>query len=232
MKKGVFGVFAGEQACLQPKRVLILGESHHWSDTDGDNKKSEAERREKEAAYRTENVIKNYLCNQEREPYTGYFIFDKIVKTCGYSEKDRASFWSKVFFANYVDDCLCGIGDSAAKNAVRGRRTKYNDSLFTFINDHQIDIVFCFSRLAFNNLPSLASKDEDGGRITKDIFVRGKRDYIGLCHYKANTAHRHTTVELEKDLEAYSLRHPSSRGGYEIDNYAPVISRVFKESTK
>lgn len=213
------GVFYGKEAADQCKKILILGESHHWSQSD--QEKTPAERNEKERSYTTTNVMRDYFNNQGVDPC--YRFFEKIVQSFGIQPENRELFWNKVYFGNYVDR-LCGIKDDAAQKHIQKNRRQYNDALFTFVNEHDIDMVFCFGRRVFNALPSLADRAEDGGIITNNIFIGKKKDYIGLCIYQPDTIHKHASVLLKKPLYAYSLRHPSAAGGYKPSNYQPVLS--------
>lgn len=210
---------------MQKKRILILGESHHWS---GDDSENEEQRREKERSYRTQNVMDNYLRVRGQDPC--YRFFDKIVQSFGYDKEERGTFWEKVWFCNYVDNCLCGVGDAVAKNMIRQHRTAYNNSLFTFINENGIDALFCFSRLVFNNLPGLTRKEEDKGKLTQSVTVGNQKDYIGLCVYQDHIAHPHVDILLDKELYAYCMRHPSGVGGYKPENYVAVLHEWIAEN--
>lgn len=218
------GEFVGIEFKKQPRKILILGESHHWCKEDA--QKTAVEKEKIEAEYRTYKIIWDYL--QTNGQNASYHFFDKIVESFGVSKDNRVEFWNKVCFGNYVD-VLCGVGDEAAKQKIAKKRKEYNSALFQFIKDNDIDIVFCFSRRAYNALPSWCDKDEDKGTVASDIWVKGKRDYIALCSYKPNREHKHTDVLLSKEVKVYGLRHPSCRGGYIPSNYKTVLSKVFDE---
>ena len=132
------GVYEGENAKYQNKRILILGESHY--DKDGyDN-------------FTTKSVIENYHLNPNEKKYN---FFHKIAQCFSVKtndiDKEFESFWNNVYFANYVDG-LCGIGDSKAKILIKNNKEKYNNELFEFINKNEIDIVFVFGRTVYNNI--------------------------------------------------------------------------------
>ena len=232
------GVFAGKEAKNQTKRVLILGESHHWDPEDWElqlgetEEQAEGRRKEKAAIYKTETVVKNYL--REYEKPTGrdqaYRFFDKIVQAFGFNpETQRKYFWDHVWFGNYIDE-LCGVGDSKAI-ALLGRdkkRQEYNDQLFKFINDKEIKVVFCFSRRVYNKLPSLV-KGECEEEINVGDFLqtkdgKPKTDYISYCKYLPGS-HDYTSKHLEKSVEIYGMLHPSGRYGFAPENYAPVLKK-------
>ena len=148
------GVFVGKNAKSQAKRILILGESHHWCEEDwslqpGETKEqAEERRRKKEEGYKTENVVKRYFENysKRRDRDKAYRFFDYIVRTFDVeAETHREEFWNKVYFGNYVKE-LCGVRDTQAKTAINKKYEQYNQSLFRFIKDNAIDYVFCFSR--------------------------------------------------------------------------------------
>ena len=181
------GVYHGEKADQQAKRILILAESHHTSS-----------RREADtiadvpASYSTADVIEHDYIRQDGDPadYRNYRIFSKIINSFGLpadTMEQRRYFFQKVYFGNYIP-VLCGVGNNTAKKTIQrsGNRQEYNDQLFRFVNDHQIDVVCCFSRLVYDNLPgvekgSLESVlqvecEKCGGKIvsTCDCWVLGK----------------------------------------------------------
>ena len=93
--------------------------------------------------------------------------------------------------------------------------------MFVFIVEHSIDVVFCFSRLVFNNLPECASGDEN--EIVECGKVGSCRDYVSVYKYCARTPHGAVSIELEKPLTVYGMRHPSARGGFRPENYAGYL---------
>ena len=238
MHKGEYG---SENAKNKQINVLILGESHHWSKEDwviaeGETESQAEERRKEKAAnYKTETVLKNYLLNYAKstDRDKAYYFFDKIVKAFGFDpETQRKYFWDHVWFGNYIDE-LCGVGDSKA-TALLGRdkkRQEYNDQLFEFINDKEIDIIFCFSRRVYNKLPSLV-KGECEEEINVGDFLRtkdgkSKKDYISYCKYLPGS-HKHTSKPLNRTVEVYGMLHPSGKYGFAPENYAPVLKKVIE----
>ncbi len=246
------GEYKGKNADSKAKRILILGESHHWSAEDWELLPNETEeqakerRRKKAKNYTTEKIVENYLENYKTHDNraSAYRFFDKIVLSFGIDpEQQRDEFWSNVYFGNYVE-VLCGIKDGVAKETLKkesGGRTHreiYNDNLFNFINKNKIDVVVCFGRMVFDNLPSLSkehlyeeSPKKNGeivknGKIKEGIKIGKSNDYIGKCIYLPNIDHKNTKVILEKRLEAYSLRHPSAAGGYNPENYVDVLKEL------
>lgn len=223
------GVFIGSRADTQKKRILILGESHHWSyddwiTADGESEEAAKIRRlEKAASYKTEDVIKRYL-----ESYSAggkkdraYRFFDYIVRTFGIDpENSREDFWSKVYFGNYVEK-LCGIRDSQAQNAIAEESCQYNRSLFSFINDNGIDLVFCFSRRVYHALPRFesiaaceATDGDDQHRLEKLIYRPAASADDGII--------------LRKPVTFYGLRHTSQ--GYSYRKYRERIENIIKEN--
>lgn len=214
------GVYVGKYAELQNKRTLILGESHY--DKNGDNN------------FSTYSVVENFKNNPHEKKY---IFFRKIAESCGFQCINISEFfdrfWDKVYFGNYVED-LCGIGDNKAKELIKNNRQKYNDNLFNFINENQIDNVLVFGRLVFNNLPSL-SNDKDKRAIesqkdlnSKKIFVGKQNDWISHCRFLAHTSHNYTNIELTKDVDVYSMRHPSCQRGFCSDNYCEYLKGLFE----
>lgn len=217
------GVFVGAHARNNPKKVLILGESHHWAEEDYD--KTEDERSRKEATYYTYNVLKRYLDNYEhstgRDRDHNYRFFDNIVKSIGVDpETERIKFWNSVYFGNYVEK-LCGVGDAKAKKAIRDNRTEYNSHLIEFINKEHIDYVFCYSYLTYNNLPSCNSEVGD----TEVPHDSSEKPQIIKCIYKKGDK-EFCDVQLDHDIAVYKIRHPSR--GFSYSKYAEIIKDIVK----
>lgn len=224
------GVFMGINAAKQDKRILILGESHHISnDPESKNRTFGVP-----ATYTTADVVEEHLnmCNQNSLEF-----FKKIGNSFGLpmeSAEQRAAFWHRVYFGNYID-VLCGVGDAAAKKYLKeeGKRREMNDALFDFVNEMGIDVIVCFGRLVYDNLPSLNKKHkacEDIGIITDGLKIGGRSDYIKKCIYLPDIDHANTSVLLKKELSVYSLRHPSGKGGFRAENYSDVLAKLLKES--
>lgn len=213
-------VYVGKEVEKQSQKILILGESHHHNDVNDES-------------FSTLGVMKNF---RENPANASYKFFHKIAKSCGIDAADINEkfklFWDNVYFGNYVEK-LCGIKNNLAKDLIKSNRETYNDNLFSFINDNEIDIVLVFSRLVFNNsLPSLSKeykRDEALENLDNGTIKIGKcRDYISHCRYLANTEHENTSVILNKNVDFYGLRHPSTCGGYKTENYIPYLSNVIK----
>lgn len=185
-------VFVGENASKQPKRILILGESHYEEDGEIDG---------------TDGVVKHLALNGNDDKTQFY---KNIMKTFDYeiTPEKRKLFWNKVYCGNYVDD-LCGKGENnPAKELIKDNQIKYNDSLFSFINENEIDIVFCFSRLVYNNLPGFAKGESE------ELLIEHKTQYLKRFTYKPNCAHKKCDIQLKKTVTIYGLKHPSSSYSY------------------
>ncbi len=194
-------VFVGKNANIQPKRILILGESHYEENGEIDG---------------TDSVVK-YLAINGNDNETQFY--KNIMRTFGYeiTEENRKKFWNIVYCGNYIDD-LCGKGENNPaskkvkeknKDTTRESRTRYNNSLFSFINENEIDIVFCFSRLVYSNLPGFAKGESE------EMPIKHKTQYLKKFTYKPNCAHKKCDVQLKKPVTVYGLKHPSSSYSYE-----------------
>lgn len=206
------GVFAGKLASEQKKRVLILGESHHGNPTVW-----------KQENKTTKDVVLSYLKKYhggQSDP--NYAFFEKIVNSFGFDPKKyREEFWSKVYFGNYVD-VLCGSRDSKAKREIKKQKEKddiYNQELFEFINDKEIDVVFCFSKLVWKNLP-----------VEIPYQQKAESAYIKSCIYEAEKGFGNIPT-LKKPLKVYGMRHPTS-WGYSPKNYQEVLHNALEEILK
>lgn len=228
------GVFVGSNAKNRNERILILGESHHISKTDDKNSE-----KFKPATYDTKCVVREHIEDITNTKKSLHF-FQKIGNAFGFpmeTEAEKTAFWENFYFGNYID-VLCGIKDGAAgeylaqkdDNGITNRQ-KMNDDLFEFVNDNNIDVIVCFSRKVFDNLPSLNKKflkEEDKKRVKDKMTVGRQNDFIGQCVYLPNISHNNTSAILKKPLAAYSLRHPSARGGFCPENYADALSKLLK----
>lgn len=192
------GVFIGNEARNQTKRILILGESHYGIQDS------------------TTTVMGRYF----RDPGNiSYRFFDRIVETFGYAKEDREKFWAKVYFGNYID-VSCGIGDGQARAAIKGNRAKCNEDLISFVVKEEIDYVFCFSRLVYNHLPKLRRENGD----TERCMLEDRTHYLMKCVYYPGQ--RDDMKQwIEKPLAVYDLKHPSR--GYSPQKYRNAIADIF-----
>ena len=197
-------VFIGENANKQSKRILILGESHYEENGKIDG---------------TASVVQSLAING-KDTEKGTNFYKNIMKTFGYeiTSEQRKLFWNKVFCGNYVDD-LCGKGKNntaAQKISCKDEKTKiknrvkYNYTLFKFKNENEIDVVFCFSRLVYNNLPGSAKGENE------EKLFKHNTQYLNRYTYQPDCNHKHCNVTLNKKLTVYGLKHPSSAYSYEI----------------
>ena len=213
------GVFCGSLASMRETRILILGESHHISTKkESENNKEHG----KPATYPTYSVIEEYLEDIDKKEKNLRF-FEKIAKTFGaYSslQDEREKFWEQVYFGNYIEE-LCDIQTGFARRQVKEKSINYNQNLFEFVNQHEIDKIFCFSILSYNNLPSaeISRKDEIGKRGNRRVYLR-------QCTYKAGVV-RENLPSLKKDLIVYGISHPSARGGYALEAYTEALKNQF-----
>ncbi len=200
------GVFEGNNLSTNCN-ILILGESHHHMVANDPD-------------YTTEGVVKNYFLYPNDKDYR---FFDKIANCFGYPSEQREVFWNKVRFANYVTESNCDIQTDKAKELMKNNSEKYNQELFEFVNQNEIDVIFCFSRLVYKHLPRRASFEEKGvcfetpkvgnvsDRIDKFVYKPGARP-------DGNTA-------LKKQLTVYGFRHPSYRRSFSAENYREVLQK-------
>ena len=191
------GVFIGSEARNQPKRILILGESHYGIQES------------------TTAVMERYF----REPEDiSYRFFDKIVGTFGYAKVDREQFWAKVYFGNYID-VSCGVGNRQTRAAIKDNRVNYNEDLIAFIVKEKIDYAFCFSRLVYNHLPKLCRENGDD----ESCILEDRTHYLMKCVYYPGQ--RDDMKQwIDKPLEVYGLKHPSR--GYSPQKYRNAIVDV------
>ena len=193
-------VYQGEQAAKQPIHVLILGESHYESASKING---------------TADVVR-YLAVEGNDTNTQFY--KNIMKTfgCDPTPEQRQLFWNKVYCGNYVSD-LCGIrGNNTAAKRIKTNRKRYNDELFSFINDKGIDVVFCFSRLVYRNLPSAATGEKE------DSLIESATNRLTRFQYNAGIEHGDCGVLLKKPLTVYGLKHPSA--GFSPTVYSSFLS--------
>lgn len=209
-----YGVWTGKEMPDKP-HVLILGESH-YNDREGNDT-------DKELHGSTSNVIDYYLTGQRY-----YLFFDRIVHSFGYADTERKEFWNKVCFGNYVEE-LCGVKTGRAFELLKTNRTDYNDSLFNFVNENNIDVIVVFSIATYNNLPlrnrNAEEKEETFPIVSKE---KGRRSWIRKFNYCKGIKHHKTNVILSKDLIVYGIPHPSAAGGY----HEKVVYEILKNQRK
>ena len=208
------GVFEGKKAKDQLVKILILGESHYWSE----NKKEE----DKLTSKVVETYLEQYNSPVRSKRDRAYRFFDYIVRTFGVdAELNRKDFWNKVYFGNYIDE-PCGIRDSTATNLLKipDKCVELNRQLFAFIEENEIDIVFCFSRRVYSALPQLEKQDSentvdgvDAHRLEKCIYNPGSRENLN--------------INLNKSVTFYGLRHTSQ--GFSYRKYQDRIKKVVQE---
>lgn len=194
------GVFCGSNAEKQAKRILILGESHHWSE----GKKDE----DKFTFKVVETYLNEYNSKDRTEKDRSYRFFDNIVQSFGIDPDNRTDLWNCVWFGNYIDE-PCGVRDSTAANLLKkaGKRKELNTQLFSFIKDREIDVVFCFSRKVYSKLPPLENSDSEEKGDSSDAHRLDK------CVYRSG-ARAHIPVSLSKSVTIYGLKHPSQGFSY------------------
>lgn len=166
--------------------VLLLGESHYKNDP--------------QKTFTTEEVVRYYL---ENEQDTGETFFNHITETFGYSPDNREMLWEKVYFGNYIDEILLNDGkklETIAQGNIRENRKAYNEGLFKFISDKNVKVVFCFSRLVWDNLPT-----GNGPEVERLEKMNGS--WIEKCVYLKSMEYE--GIRLDEDLTVYGLRHPS-----------------------
>lgn len=196
-------VYQGEQAAKQPIRVLILGESHY----EGESKING-----------TADVVR-YRAVEGNDNKTSFF--KNIMKTFGYDPipEQRLLFWSKVYCGNYVSE-LCGIRkNNTAADKIKNNRKRYNDELFAFVNDHDIDIVFCFSRLVYRYLPAATSGENE------ELLINHRTNSLKRFVYQAGVEHNECGIVLKKPLVIYGLKHPSA-------GFSPTVYRDYFDAVK
>ena len=200
------GVFKGNNL-TKNCNILILGESHHHTKSNDPN-------------YTTENVVKNYFRNPNDPAYR---FFDKIAACFGYSADEREVFWNKVWFGNYVDESDCDVRNGRAKMLIEKCRQEYNKELFDFVNQNEIDIIFCFSRLTYYNLPDRASFEDQAVKYYPPK-TSGEKDRVEKFIYKPGTR-PNGGVGLNKELIIYSFSHPSARCGFCPEHYMDYLQK-------
>jgi len=191
-------------------KVLILGESHYDGDNFGEK-----------VSFPTSGVVKSYF--ESRHSWS--LFFDRIVESFGYDKDNARMFFEKVFFGNYID-VLCGVGDKNAEYYADLYRDRYNTEWFDYINQNDIDIVVCFSKLAYNHFPSLNNSSSYESIGKENVGENnGKTNYVEYCTYSPNIEHNHCSTKLKKPLKLYGICHPSARGGFNPDQIYKFTSK-------
>lgn len=214
------GVYEGTAAAAQPKKILILGESHHGDGPEDVGKAGE---------FQTKDVVESYLSPKNgTEPW--HQFFQKIAQSFGIDtgrdkDKEKELFWSKIFFGNYVN-VLCGIKDGMAKKLMDQNKKTYNQELAEFVNRQQIDTIFCFGIEVFDHLPGdhyagiLPGEDRD--TVADKKFKGNKR--LALAGYLCDPL-----PELfDHPVRIYGMYHPSYPG-FSPKPYVEYLKPVFED---
>jgi len=188
------GVWIGK-SIPEKDRILILGESHYGEFNPEED---------------TTSVVAEYIrqvkqCDKRRWSR----FFDCIANSFGYTD-DKSAFYDKVYFGNYVE-VPCGVGNDKAEQNIKINRINYNNHLFEFINEYKIKTICCFSRLVYNNLPSLS--DHENEELLAVYNENTKRNgYLGYYVYSPEIERNNTTIKLNNALSVIGVMHPASRG--------------------
>ena len=180
-------------------RILILGESHYDENTkQGDVNK-----------HITNRILEYLLEGNVTDRWKEFFY--NIAASFGYSKdiKEIRDFYSKVYFANYVEES-CGTGNgNKAEEYIGKNRNYYNQAVLEFCNEKNVSIICAFSKKTYNALPKI---DKSFGEQVADYHV-ASRYTVGKTFYKKGVKYDRN-VELKNDLLLYGFNH-ASRGGYE-----------------
>lgn len=200
------GVYEGTAAAAQPKRILILGESHH----DIESEKT------------TKMVMDEYLGGAYSD------MFQKIAQAFGVAtekgrDEERAFLWDRVYFGNYIDVSLdgpSGEGDNTAKKLIAASKDRYNQDLADFIKARAIDVVFCFSDRVFDALPPAAA-------LFPDVWKRSGKNNVNLWFGRA---YRVESL-FGRYVEVYGTPHPNYwwHTGLCPENVAEYLKPVFED---
>ena len=210
------GPYIGTVAEKQPKRILILGESHH----------------DIPPTMTTQQVVDGYLEGKHVQ------FFQNIAKSFGiYAERaeEKVLFWDKLFFGNYIDISLdgpSGEGDQTAKKLIADHKGRYNLDLADFVNRHQINTIFCFGlTTVFDHLPGNhyagILPSGDGSVIAdKKLGKNGKLEIAGyLCEPSPET--------YDHPVRIYGMTHPSDHWhGFSPEPFVEYLKPVFEDYCK
>ena len=137
-------------------------------------------------------------------------------------QEEIKEFYDHVCFGNYVNVVVDKDDKQRdGRSYIKNNKQIYNQELFDFCKSKSIDIIVCFSKEAYWNLPSGCGEDQG-----KETIHRGKRSIkIKKWLYKKGA------LELDKDLLVYGLPHPTGWPGYDAKLiYQEYIKKEFKWS--
>lgn len=200
------GPYMGTAAEKQPKRILILGESHH----------------DIPPTMTTQQVVDGYLEGKHVQ------FFRDIANAFGiYAERaeEKALFWDKVFFGNYIDISLdgpSGEGDQTAEKLIVANKDRYNQQLAEFIKANQIDKIFCFSFRTFDKGLPVAPT------LIPDVFKKVSGSNINLWCGRAYGP----DPLFGQNVEIYGIPHPRSWVGFGPEDIVGYLKPVFEDCCK
>lgn len=202
------GEYVGVAAAAQPKKILILGESHHDLSPD----------------ITTRKVVEDYLSPENTTKQSLQF-FHKIALAFGVDTgkaEEKARLWDKVCFGNYINKSLdgpSGEGDETAKKLITGNKDRYNQELAVFIKTHEIDTVFCCSFLAWDEgLPPAPA-------LVPDVFKKVNGRNINLWCARAYGP----DSLFGRRVEIYGFPHPRSWIGFGAEDIVTYLKPVFED---
>ena len=103
--------------------------------------------------------------------------------------------------------------------AIKEDRAKSNDDLFAFIVKEEIDYVFCFSRLVYNNLPKLYRENDDD----ESCILADRTHYLMKCVYYPGERDD-MKQRIKKPLVVYGLKYPSR--GYSPQKFREAVADI------
>lgn len=215
------GVWFGEKS-KESKRVLILGESHYDSQNNYPGYVG------RETPYTTEEVVREYLSHKSNSADNKRWdrFFDKIAFSFGYEKDKVKAFYNLVMFGNYLP-ILCGVGKAnPAKRYMKMERIELNNALFSFLNKQSVDILLCFSKSVYWNLPCACDIDRQSEHDIELPRIGNKSNRIHCFTYAPGHIHKNCDVILNKSLQVYGIRHPSARCGFDAEAVHNELSKM------
>lgn len=201
------GIWKGKNVETLKQKVLILGESHYVSDF-RDNHDALGK-----VSFTTRSIVEEYL--KYHISNGRWSFFTKIAKTFGYNtEGEIRKFYDLVYFGNYVNVLVDKAGEQNGKYFIDKNKTIYNKELFDFCVNSSINVVVCFSKLVYDNLPNggknLNSQNENNMTIPWGKGTTSPEKWLYEKGYWENKF-----LILDNNLLVYGLPHTSRP--YDVD---------------
>ncbi len=187
---------------IDERKILILGESHHWGEDIYDGVNDEL-RNGKYLKF-TQQVVESYVDYQKgnKKHQSWMNTFTKFIKEFYNWEDSKINlidFWDSVMFYNYVQYPISNPRISPTQEQFNQSEKAFHEIL----DKYQPDVIIVWGMRLWGNMPDIGKYDEK--EIDKKYYKVGEKEYpaIVLRHPSAPnfcySAYKKIRLLLEKN---------------------------------